>query len=61
MYEVFAVITDDLGTRSVPTGDGSNRRSFAEALMMERMLENPETRFFVDYVPSEDEFNAYDS
>jgi hypothetical protein len=59
MYEVFAVITDELGTRVVPTGDGSDYRENAENLMMRRMVNHPSTEFFVDYVPSPDEFNAY--
>lgn len=59
MYEVFASVTNEHGTRIFPTGDGSINRDIAENLMMRRMIENPETRFFVDFVPSEDYFNAY--
>ena len=59
MYTVFAIITDELGTRVVSTGDRSNKRFLAESSMMERMLEEPQTEFFVEYVPWRDEFNAY--
>jgi len=57
MYEVFAVITDEHGTRSVPTGDGSNNLAFAENLMLQRMIEEPDTKFFVEYVPFQDQWN----
>ena len=59
MYEVFAIISDELGTRTIPTGDGALSQSTAENFMMRHMIENPETRFFVDFVPSEDYFHAY--
>jgi hypothetical protein len=59
MYEVFATITDKFGSRVVSTGDGALSRVTAENLMMRRMIENPETRFFVDCVPPEDYFHAY--
>jgi hypothetical protein len=59
MYEVFAAITDELGSRVIPTGDGSLNRDIAENLMMRRMIQYPETRFFIDFVPSEDYFHAY--
>ena len=59
MYEVFATITDEFGSRVVPTGDGALSRVTAENLMMRRMIENPETRFFVDFVSPEDYFHAY--
>jgi hypothetical protein len=59
MYEVFAVITDSLGTRMVPTGDGSVNRQIAENLLLRRMTAEPTTEFFLNYVPSPDEWNAY--
>lgn len=59
MYEVFATITDELGTRCIPTGEGSVHRNVAENLMVRRMIKHPTVLFHVDYVPSEDEFNAY--
>lgn len=59
MWEVFAFVSDELGDRTVPTGDGSINRGVAENLMLRRMIQNPSTKFFVDYVPSPDEFNAY--
>lgn len=59
MYEVFATITDEFGTRCNPTGDGSPNRHVAENLMLRRMIQSPTILFHVDYVPSKDEFNAY--
>lgn len=50
MYEVFATITDEFGTRVIPTGDGSLNQNIAENLMMRRMIQNPETPFFVEFV-----------
>jgi hypothetical protein len=59
MYEVFATITDEHGTRCFPTGEGSVNRNVAENLMLRRMMKHPAVCFHVEYVPSEDEFNAY--
>lgn len=59
MYEVFAVISDEHGSRSFPTGEGSVNRSVAENLMLKRMIKHPTFDFFVQFVPAEDEFNAY--
>jgi hypothetical protein len=59
MYEVFAVITDEHGTRYVPTGDGSLHRTVAENLMLKRMMSQPTVQFFIEYTQSEDQFNAY--
>jgi hypothetical protein len=59
MYEVFASVTNEHGTRIFPTGDGSINENVAENLMMCRMIQNPEIEFFVEFVPSEDYFNAY--
>lgn len=59
MYEVFAVISDEHGRRYVPTGDGSVNRNIAENQMLKRMFQEPTTEFFVQYVPAEDEWNAY--
>lgn len=59
MYEVFASVTNEHGTRIFPTGDGSINENVAENLMMCRMIQNPKIEFFVEFVPSEDYFNAY--
>jgi hypothetical protein len=59
MYEVFASVTNEHGTRIFPTGDGSINENVAENLMMRRMIQNPENDFFIEFVPSEDYFNAY--
>jgi hypothetical protein len=59
MYEVFALITDEHGSRYFPTGDGSMHRTVAENLMLKRMMAHPKVQFFIEYTQSEDEFNAY--
>lgn len=59
MYEVFALLTDSLGTRAVPTGDGSPDERIAENLRLKRMIAEPTTEFFIDWTPTEDEFNAF--
>lgn len=59
MYEVFCLITDEHGSRYVPTGDGSMHRKVAEHLMQKRVIANPTVQFFIEYTHSEDQFNAY--
>jgi len=59
MYEIFAIISDEHGTRCNPTGEGSHDRRVAENLMLRRMIKHPTVKFFVDFVPCEDHFNAY--
>lgn len=59
MYEVFAVRTDEHGSRYVPTGDGSVNRNVAENLMLQRMIAEPTVQFFVEYTTPEDYFHAY--
>ena len=59
MFEVFAIIETEEGTHSVPTGVGSVNRNVAENLMLSLMIEHPAVRFFVDYVPPEDAWNAW--
>ena len=59
MYEVFAVISDEHGSRYVPTGYGSMHRTVAENLRRKLMMAQPAAQFFIEYTNSEDEFNAY--
>ena len=59
MYCVFATITDKLGTRSVPTGEGAREVTRAENLLLGRMIKDPETVYYLSWVDSEDAFNAY--
>ena len=61
MYEVFCTVTDDLGTRTVPTGTAA----FLEAVaydkldILRRSCNIKGASFFVEYVPSGDEWNQY--
>ena len=61
MYEVFCTITDDLGTRTVPTGTAA----FLEVVAYDKLdLLRQSCRiegatFHVEYVPSADAWNSY--
>jgi hypothetical protein len=59
MYEIFASITDEYGSRSVPTG----RRFFLETSAYDGMKVmqkyDKDCDFYVEYVPAGDEWNCY--
>jgi len=61
MFEVFCTITDDLGTRTVPTGTAAFLESVAydKLDILKRTCAIKGATFFVEYVPSADEWNAY--
>jgi hypothetical protein len=61
MFEVLCTTTDEFGTRTGPTGEGSINEEKARRLAdaMRRRYGEPGTRFFVEWVPSADEWNAY--
>ena len=61
MWEVLCTITDEHGTRSGQTGQGSINAGVAQNLANEMRARygNSSTRFYVEWVPSEDEWNAY--
>ena len=59
MYEIFSIISDEYGTRTVPTGYASFLESSAYDEMNVMQKTQPETTFYVEYVPSSDEWNAY--
>lgn len=62
MWEVLCTTSDELGIRTGPTGSGSIYRSGALKLAKELRKKHGDetTRFFVEWVPSEDEWNAWD-
>ena len=61
MFEVFCTITDDLGTRTVPTGSAA----FLEAVaydkldILRRNCRIEGATFHVEYVPQADAWNSY--
>ena len=60
-YEIYATLTDEYGTRTVPTGIWGWSRT---ALTMElaglyRRSRNPNESFHIEECHTEDEFNAY--
>ncbi len=61
VFEVFCTVTDDLGTRTIPTGTAA----FLEAVAYDKLELLKSTcaiegaTFFVEYVPSADEWNSY--
>ena len=61
MYEIFGVIDDELGTRSGPTGMGALQEATAQLMMKKLQREHPAHRFYVEFVPSSDSWNMYDS
>lgn len=60
-YEIFATITDDLGTRTIPTGIwGWSRADLVlELAGLTRRSRNPEETFYIEEVFPEDAFNAW--
>lgn len=61
MFEIFCSITDELGTRSGTTGHGALQEPTAYLMMEKLQREHPAHRFYVEFVPSPDAWNMYDS
>lgn len=61
MFEVFCTITDDLGTRTIPTGTAAFLESVAydKLDLLRKTCAIEGATFFVEYVPSGDEWNSY--
>lgn len=61
VFEVFCTVTDDLGTRTIPTGTAA----FLEAVvydklnLLQRTCTIEGATFFVEFVPYSDEWNSY--
>jgi hypothetical protein len=60
-YEIYATITDELGTRCVPTGIwGWSRADLVlELAGLTRRSRNPGETFYIEEVFPEDAFNAW--
>ena len=59
MFEIFASITDEFGSRSGTTGRGFYSESSAYKEMEIMQKSEPDCDFYVEYVPSGDEWNCY--
>jgi hypothetical protein len=59
MYEIYALITDELGSRAVPTGFGFYLETTAYDRLTEMQIIYPNDDFYVEFVPSSDHFNSY--
>ena len=59
MYEIFASITDEYGSRSVSTGRGFFLETSAYDEMKVMQKYDKDCDFYVEYVPAEDEWNSY--
>lgn len=59
MYEIFASITDEFGSRSGTTGRGFYSESSAYKELEVMQKSEPDCDFYVEYVPAEDEWNCY--
>lgn len=59
IYEIIATITDELGTRCVPTGFGS--QNYADLIWeLARLTKlHPDHDFHIEECSSQDAFNAY--
>jgi hypothetical protein len=59
MYEIFASITDEFGSRSGTTGRGFYTETAAYDEMKVMQKYDKDCDFYVEYVPAEDEWNCY--
>ena len=61
MYEVFCTITDDLGTRTVPTGSAAFLEvvAYDKLDILKRSCTITGATFHVEYVPQADAWNSY--
>ena len=61
MYEVFCTITDDLGTRTVPTGTAAflETAAYDKLDLLRQSCRIEGATFFVEYVPAADTWNSY--
>lgn len=59
MFEIMSSICDEYGSRVVSTGDGSINEDVAYKKLEEWKNNYPDQDFFVEYNPSEDEWNSY--
>ena len=61
MYEVFCTITDDLGTRTIPTGTAAflETAAYDKLILLRQACGIEGATFFVEYVPAADAWNSY--
>lgn len=59
MYEVWSTISDEYGTRVVPTGQGSVYYDKAESILKEYKKKYPKEHFYIERVQPEDWDCAY--
>lgn len=59
MYEVFATITDELGSRTVPTGRGGFLEITAHEVKEEMQRREPGVSFSVEWVAWADSWNSH--
>ena len=58
-YEIYATITDDLGTRTNPTGIWGRSRADVVLELAGLIRRHPDTTFHIEEVWPEDAFNAF--
>lgn len=59
MYEIFCTITDELGSRVVPTGHAHYLEVVADGKAEELKRIYPKNDFWVEWVPAADAWNGY--
>ena len=58
-YEIYATITDDLGTRTAPTGIWGWSRADVVLELAGLIRRHPDATFHIEAVWPEDAFNAF--
>jgi hypothetical protein len=58
-YEIYATITDELGTRTAPTGIWGYSRADVVLELAGLTRRHPDCTFYIEEVCPEDAFNTY--
>ena len=59
MYEIFCTITDELGSRTAPTGHAAFLEVVAHDKLDVLQRTYPDDQFWVEWVPAADAWNSY--
>ena len=59
MFELYCTLTDELGSRVVPTGHAFHDEIAAEHCQARLSAAYPENRIWVEFVPAQDAWNGY--
>ena len=59
MYEIFCTLTDELGSRVVPTGHAAYLEVVAHDKLDTLQRSYPDEELWVEFVPASDSWNSY--